>query len=170
MRFFWLCLMGALLMPAVAQARTMAPYRTAVIRLLDKATARVEQAELELNQPYQFGAMQVEMRSCQQTPPEEEPESAAWLVATEKKQDKEEALLFRGWMFASNPALSALEHPFYDVWVVSCKNAINAPETAPAGVNPAGQDGALPVPLPGYVPAEAVPAADPTTTAPFSPR
>ena len=29
--------------------------------------------------------------------------------------------LFTGWMFASSPALSALEHPVYDVWVIDCK-------------------------------------------------
>ncbi|MFT5180431.1 MAG: hypothetical protein ACI8S3_000304, partial [Alphaproteobacteria bacterium] len=28
--------------------------------------------------------------------------------------------LFSGWMFASSPALSALEHAVYDVWVVDC--------------------------------------------------
>ena len=29
--------------------------------------------------------------------------------------------IFRGWMFASSPALNALEHPVYDVWVIDCK-------------------------------------------------
>ena len=28
--------------------------------------------------------------------------------------------IFRGWMFASSPALNALEHPVYDVWVINC--------------------------------------------------
>ena len=31
--------------------------------------------------------------------------------------------LFSGWMFASSPAVSALEHPVYDVWVTDCKTA-----------------------------------------------
>jgi hypothetical protein len=31
--------------------------------------------------------------------------------------------LFTGWMFASSPALSALEHPVYDLWVLDCVNA-----------------------------------------------
>jgi hypothetical protein len=29
--------------------------------------------------------------------------------------------IFAGWMFASSPALNALEHPVYDVWVIDCK-------------------------------------------------
>ena len=35
---------------------------------------------------------------------------------------RETAPRFSGWMFASSPALSALDHPRYDVWVVSCSN------------------------------------------------
>jgi hypothetical protein len=31
-----------------------------------------------------------------------------------------ERIIFDGWMIASSPALSALEHPRYDVWVLKC--------------------------------------------------
>ena len=31
--------------------------------------------------------------------------------------------VFSGWMFASSPALSALEHAVYDVWVLDCRMA-----------------------------------------------
>ena len=30
--------------------------------------------------------------------------------------------IFSGWMFASSPALSALDHPVYDIWVLECKS------------------------------------------------
>jgi hypothetical protein len=36
-------------------------------------------------------------------------------------------LIFSGWMFAQSPALSALEHPVYDIWVVDCKKDSSAP-------------------------------------------
>jgi hypothetical protein len=29
--------------------------------------------------------------------------------------------IFTGWMFASSPGLSGIEHPVYDVWLVECK-------------------------------------------------
>jgi Leu/Phe-tRNA-protein transferase len=29
--------------------------------------------------------------------------------------------IFKGWMFASSPAISGLQHPIYDAWVVGCK-------------------------------------------------
>lgn len=134
------CLIG--MAGFAAQARTMELYDTALLRLLDKGTARVEQVELPVGKPIVFGRLQIDLRSCQQSPPEEEPESAAFMVVSEIKPGAAEAILFRGWMFASNPSLSALEHPLYDVWVVSCKNAKVKPSNAlptlslpaPAGV------------------------------------
>lgn len=112
-----------------AGARTMEPFDTAVIRLLDKGTARVDQVELPIGKPVVFGHMQVDLRSCQQTPAEEEPEAAAFMVISEIKPGAPESILFRGWMFASNPSLSALEHPLYDVWVIACKNANARPSS-----------------------------------------
>ena len=57
------------------------------------------------------------------TPPQEAPESAAFLEIDEAKQGEEPVALFTGWMFASSPGLNALEHPVYDVWVLECKGA-----------------------------------------------
>jgi len=36
-------------------------------------------------------------------------------------QVSEPRQIFRGWMFASAPAISGLQHPVYDAWVVGCK-------------------------------------------------
>ena len=41
--------------------------------------------------------------------------------------------LFRGWMYASSPALSALEHPVYDVWVLDCRNRSSSAPSTPEG-------------------------------------
>jgi hypothetical protein len=30
------------------------------------------------------------------------------------------APVFSGWMIASSPALSAMDHPRYDVWILRC--------------------------------------------------
>ena len=32
--------------------------------------------------------------------------------------------IFRGWMFASSPALNPLEHAVYDVWVIDCETRV----------------------------------------------
>lgn len=152
---------GLLAMPSPeATARTMVKHEAAVLRLLDKVTARVEQVELGVGKVYQFGSLKVELRGCQQTPAEEEPESAALLVAwAMEPETREEVMIFRGWMFASNPSLSALEHPVYDAWVISCKNPVNAAanatsaaEGAPSSGKPPVPAEGLPVAVPGYVP------------------
>jgi hypothetical protein len=66
----------------------------------------------------------VVVRACRETPPTEPPESAAFLVIRElppvSEVERAPVDLFSGWMFASSPAVSALEHPVYDIWVVDC--------------------------------------------------
>ena len=54
-------------------------------------------------------------------PPEEPPESAVFVEIVDVRPDSPSVPLFTGWMFASSPAVSALEHPVYDVWVIDCK-------------------------------------------------
>jgi hypothetical protein len=98
---------------------------------LDKVTARVTTIEAPLNQPVRFGTLEIVARRCFKRPPEESPESAAFLEIREMRQGEQPQLLFRGWMFASSPALSALEHPVYDVWVKDCLNVKSSDESGP---------------------------------------
>lgn len=106
-----------------ASADTYIDMSTAVLQGLDKVTARVSTLDAGVGQTVRFGSLEITVRACRKHPPEEEPESAAFLEIREKKADEEPKLLFSGWMFASSPALSALEHPVYDLWVVDCINA-----------------------------------------------
>lgn len=93
-----------------------------VLQGLDKVTARISTFEAPVDQPVRFGGLEITLRSCDRTPPEEPPESAAFLEIREIRRDEGLSIdLFSGWMFASSPALSALEHPIYDVWVLECK-------------------------------------------------
>jgi hypothetical protein len=92
----------------------------AVLQGLDKVTARVSEIVTPLNRLVRFGTLEIVVRTCQKTPPEEPPESAAFLEIRDAKPDEETVSLFTGWMFASSPALSALEHPVYDIWLLDC--------------------------------------------------
>ena len=94
----------------------------AVLQGLDKVTARISQLEAPTDKPIRFGTLEVVVRTCFETPPEEPPESAAFLEIFEARPGEERLRVFSGWMFASSPALSAMEHPVYDVWVVDCMN------------------------------------------------
>ncbi len=95
----------------------------ALLQGLDKITARISTFEAPLNEAVRFGTFEIIARACNKRPPEEPPESAAFLEIVDVRPDSEVLPLFTGWMFASSPALSAVEHPVYDVWVIDCKKA-----------------------------------------------
>jgi hypothetical protein len=120
-----------------AQAREAIARNTAVLRWLDKGSARVRTVEVPVNQTVTIQTLQVIVRACQQTPPEEPPESAAYVDVWEVKAGQPTEEVYRGWLFASSPALSALEHPVYDLWVLDCKDVgtgpVEATPPAPAG-------------------------------------
>jgi len=75
--------------------------------------------------------LRVAVLACRKAPPEEEPESAAFLVIDELSPGTRAERVFSGWMFASSPALSALAHPVYDVWVLDCKNSKASASSSP---------------------------------------
>jgi hypothetical protein len=95
----------------------------AILQGLDKVTARVSTLEAPLNTPVHFGTLEITVQRCTKAPPEDTPESSAFLVIRDIKPNEPPVELFRGWMMASSPALSALEHPVYDIWVKDCRNA-----------------------------------------------
>lgn len=103
-------------------------YDLAVLQGMDKVTARVSTIEAPVGDTVRFGALEIIARVCDKRPPEETPESAVFLDIWEVREGEPAVDLFRGWMFASSPALSAMEHPVYDVWVLDCKNAAAAAE------------------------------------------
>lgn len=104
----------------------------ALLQGLDKVTARISTFNAPVDQPVKFGALRITVRNCYKRPPEELPESAAFLEIEDLGADGDAITVFSGWMFASSPALSAMEHPVYDVWVVDCmKASISSSDSAP---------------------------------------
>ncbi len=95
--------------------------RKAVIRALDKVTMRMQEFEMAMDQTVHFGALDIRVRTCQANPPELPPENSAFLQISETRPDHKKVQVFSGWMYGSSPALNALEHPVYDVWVMTCK-------------------------------------------------
>ncbi|MEO0393210.1 MAG: DUF2155 domain-containing protein [Pseudomonadota bacterium] len=99
---------------------------TAVLRTLDKVTARTSTLAVPVGQTQSLGTLAVTVQACQQTPPEEQPEAAAFVEIVDRPPERQPEIVFTGWMFASSPALSALQHPIYDVWVIGCKTVAKA--------------------------------------------
>ena len=110
---------------ANAQDRQGFTYREmgmAVLQALDKVTARISTLTMPLEQTRRFGTLEVTVWACRKRPPEEPPESAVFLTIVESRRDAPPVRLFQGWMFASSPAMSALEHPVYDIWALDCRD------------------------------------------------
>ena len=90
---------------------------TVTLQGLDKITARIFEIEAKINEPITFGRLTIKVTKVYLAPPEENAEKAAFLEIHEKLPTGKKVLRFNGWMYGSSPALSALEHPIYDVRV-----------------------------------------------------
>lgn len=108
------------------EVRRWRQYETATLRGLDKITGRSTDLEMRVGETRVFGALEVDLQVCFQTPPDFPPESAAFLqISTVRPagmdpEAEHDGQVFSGWMFASSPGLNALEHPVYDIWVIRC--------------------------------------------------
>jgi len=120
--------------PADAAANAPSGPKVAMLQGLDKTTARVTKFEAPVGQMVSFGTLQITVRDCRKRPPEEEPESAAYLDIDEVLQGQAAPKhIFSGWMFASSPALNSLEDPVYDVWVLDCRTTVTGSSPAKPG-------------------------------------
>lgn len=96
------------------------------LRALDKVTATTQDHTVKVGDTLEFGSLSIDAVHCEKRPPEELPEIFAFLKIQDTKLDgtgketNEAETVFSGWMFASRPALSALDHGVYDVWVIGC--------------------------------------------------
>jgi hypothetical protein len=96
------------------------PMLVGTFSLLHKVTAKVQQIQLLSGQEYAIGDMSLTMHDCLSTPPEEPPETKAFLQISEFKAGRDKPL-FNGWMFASSPGINAMDHPVFDIWPLACK-------------------------------------------------
>lgn len=116
---------AAMLVGGAARGETIA-----ILQGLDKTTARISTIEAPLDQSVRFGGLVITARACVKRPPEEPPETAAFLQIDEilpGGSSVSATRVFSGWMFKSSPALSALENPIYDVGVLDCKDSSGSP-------------------------------------------
>ncbi len=103
-----------------AYAREMTEYPRVKLQSLDKGTARTMTFDAKVGSTLRFGPLYIRVQSCQKSSPIDEPESAAFLQIWEVDTDDNADWVFSGWMFASSPGLSPMDHPIYDVWVLDC--------------------------------------------------
>lgn len=97
--------------------------RVAELQGLDKVTARTQRFYAPVGQATRFGTLEISVADCLVNVPEAPPESVAYLTIVDNKPGQAPEKLFAGWMFASTPSLSALDHGVYDVRVLACTMA-----------------------------------------------
>lgn len=117
-------------MPSVAGANTPLPNwpgDAVKLRALDKVTARTFDYTVPIGETLEFGSLSIHARHCEKAPPTELPETYAFLQIDDRRltdvgdaEAEDGDRIFSGWMFASRPAISALDHRVYDVWVIGC--------------------------------------------------
>ena len=92
---------------------------------LDKITARIKTFKIRVGMSKKFGILDINLQKCVYTKPLDEPESIAYIKVLDLSDinlvTKDKSSIFEGWIFASSPALNAMEHPVYDVSLISCK-------------------------------------------------
>ncbi len=99
----------------------MEDYPSVKLQGLDKSVGRTVTFEAKVGSTIQYGSLFIKIHACRKAPPIEKPESAAFLQIWEVPPGAQKSeWVFSGWMFASSPALSAMDHSVYDVWVLDC--------------------------------------------------
>lgn len=120
-----LAALAFVLAAAPATAQDFADSDAGILRWLDKLTGETADIELVLGQEAVSGRLSIRLDACRY--PADNPASDAQAHLTIRDASVADPV-FEGWMIASSPALSALDHPRYDVWVLRCVT----PEPPPA--------------------------------------
>lgn len=110
-------LLAAVLAAPAAAAQEVASARGGLLRWLDKVTGETGDLDLSRGQSAERGRLTIQLDECRY--PVADPASNAYAHLTIRDALVVEPV-FSGWMIASSPALSAMDHPRYDVWVLRC--------------------------------------------------
>lgn len=143
-RIVFLCVVLTLFAPSGASHAAMEDFPVVRLQSLDKITARTMVFEARVGSTVKFGPLYIRTRACRKSPPIEKPEAAAFLQIWQVSPKEEPEWVFSGWMFASSPALSAMDHPVYDVWVLDCLERKSSEQPPPETGKDAAAGGSAP--------------------------
>ena len=119
-------LLAALSLATPAAAETLS-NPIAAFSGLDKITGRITNFDVYIDETVQFGALQLTPRVCYTRPPTETQRTSVFLEVDQVSLKGGTQRIFTGWMFADSPALNAIDHPVYDIWLVDCKQQSDTP-------------------------------------------
>ncbi len=88
-----------------------------MLQALDKVNAQATTLPVKVGQTATFGSLSITLQACVVRPPDMPQDAAAFLTIVDSHPDQPG---FKGWMLKSDPSLSMLEHPLYDIRVAGC--------------------------------------------------
>ena len=115
--------LAALLLPVPGTAQDgerVSSAPVAVIRALDKISGETTDMEIARGAQRRYGRLSIVLGDCRYPTDDPASEAYAWLEIRDPAMTKP---AFSGWMLASSPALHAMDHPRYDIWVLRCKSS-----------------------------------------------
>ena len=116
------------------ETRTAVSQATAAtLRGLDKLSGESTQLILEIGEVLDYGYLQISLQECRYPTDNPTGNAFAHLTVFSKNENRP---VFDGWMIAASPALVALDHPRYDVWVIRCKLDDRTPEVVAGESSP----------------------------------
>ncbi len=130
-----LVLLAGLATPAAAETIS---NPIAAFSGLDKITGRITNFDVYIGETVQFGALQITPRVCYTRPPTETQRTSVFIEVDQVSLKGGTQRIFTGWMFADSPALNAIDHPVYDIWLVDCKQTSDTPP--PDKTNPTSSE------------------------------
>ena len=93
------------------------------LKTLDKITAKTSDIKLVVGEKFLFGPLEIKVLKCQYSEVENIADTVAYLQVKDlSTKDNDQVFLFNGWTFKSSPTLQSIDHPIYDLWVMSCEN------------------------------------------------
>jgi|APCry1669189070_1035195.scaffolds.fasta_scaffold06272_2 hypothetical protein len=105
-------------------------FDSAILQALDKVTAETVRFEAQVGQPVRYKSIVITVKACEQSASDEpQDDSIAFMTidsqprAAPGRPTPAARQVFKGWMYASSPGLNPLQHPVYDVWMVTCRTS-----------------------------------------------
>jgi hypothetical protein len=93
------------------------------IKALDKITAKTSDIRLAIGEKSFFGPLEIKALKCQASKSDGFLDTVAYLQVKDlSNKDNNQVFIFNGWTFSSSPTLQSIDHPVYDLWIVSCDN------------------------------------------------
>ena len=106
--------------PDDEQYKTLENYQKAKLVILNKITAKSEEVEFELEKIRFFGNLSLKIHRCVKDLNPYKPDNFILLTVIENKIDDDPITIFHGWILSSNPSISTLQHPVYEVIAKDC--------------------------------------------------